>query len=259
MRLTTLGTGTAAPSPSRVNAGHLLEAGGVRLLLDCGSGVVYRMASLGVDWRTITHLAITHFHADHVSDVATLLVAWRHGQLPARTAPATIFGPPGTAALIDRLAAALWKDLASPGYPLHVAELPFGGEAELAPGLRLATTKVPHTEESVAYSIEHGGRRVVYTGDTAFDPALGAWAQGCDVLLCECSLPRAMAVPSHLTPEECGALAAIARPRTLALTHFYPPVEQVDVRAAVAERFHGEVVLATDGWSTEIEDGRCWS
>ena len=259
MRLTTIGTGAAAPSAQRVNAGHLVEAGEVRLLLDCGSGVVHRMATLGVEWSRITHVALTHFHADHTSDLVTLMVAWRYGQLPPRAQPFTLVGPPGTAALVERLAAALWKDLGAPGYPVTILELPPGGDAEFAPGVRLSSRKVPHTDESVAYSVEHGGRRLVYTGDTAFDPTLAEWASACDVLLCECSLPRAMAVPSHLTPEECGMIGAIARPATLVLTHFYPPVERVDVRALVAERFSGPVVLATDGWSTEIEDRRCWS
>ena len=77
MRLTTIGTGTAAPSRGRVQSGHLVEAGAVRLLMDCGSGVASRMADLGVQWQTITHLAITHFHADHVVDLPTLLYAWR--------------------------------------------------------------------------------------------------------------------------------------------------------------------------------------
>jgi len=34
MRLMTIGTGTAAPSATRVQAGHLVEADDVRLLLD---------------------------------------------------------------------------------------------------------------------------------------------------------------------------------------------------------------------------------
>ena len=149
---------------------------------------------------------------------------------------------------------------AEPGFPLDVREIePGAPPVALADDVTIASWKVPHSEESVAYSVERGGRRLVYTGDTAFDPALAGWASACDVLLCECSLPREMAVPSHLTPEECGALAAIARPRLLVLTHFYPPVERVDVRGIVGERFHGPVALATDGWSTKIEDRRCWS
>lgn len=249
MRLTTVGTGTAAPHPARVQAGHLVEAGAVRLLLDCGSGVVHRMAQLGLDWAGITHVALTHFHADHVEDLANLVVAWRYGQLPPRAAPATVVGPPGTAALLDRLAAALWPSLRAPGFPLHVHELPPGGTLALGDGVTLEARAVPHTAESVAYSVAHGGHRVIYTGDTAPDASLGAWAAGCDLLLAECSLPAELAVPSHLTPEQVGDLAAAAGPGLLVLTHLYPPVEQVDVPALVAARFGGPVVVAHDGWS----------
>ena len=77
MRLTTVGTGTAAPSAGRVQSGHLIETDGVRLLLDCGSGIATRLADIGAPWSEITHLAISHFHADHVVDVPTLLYAWR--------------------------------------------------------------------------------------------------------------------------------------------------------------------------------------
>ena len=254
MRLTTIGTGTAAPSPLRVSAAHMLEAGRVRLLMDCGSGSVHRMAALGVDWSAITHVALTHFDADHVSDLATLMVAWRYGQLPPRETPVVILGPPGLRTLLARLADALWDKLLAPGYPVTVVEIAFDDGADLGDGVRLATRKVPHTPESVAYSVEYGGRMVVYTGDTGFDPGVGEWARGADVLLCECSLPASLAIPSHLTPEQCGELAAIARPALLALTHLYPPVDAVDIPAVVAERFDGAVVVAHDGWTHDIEE-----
>ena len=75
MRLTTLGTGTIALTEERARAGHLVEVDGVRLLLDCGSGVVQRLARH--DWMGITHVALSHFHADHIGDLPTLIFAWR--------------------------------------------------------------------------------------------------------------------------------------------------------------------------------------
>jgi ribonuclease BN (tRNA processing enzyme) len=93
---------------------------------------------------------------------------------------------------------------------------------------------------------------LVYTGDTAYDETWARWAEGCDVLLCECSLPSAMAVASHLTPEQAGALAAIARPSLLALTHLYPPVELVDIRALIAAHHAGPAVVVFDGWRTDL-------
>jgi len=252
MRLTTLGTGTVSLSPSRVCAGHLVQRGAVHLLLDCGSGVAHRLVQQNLDWAGITHVAFSHFHTDHISDFATLVQAWRYGQLPPRSAELVVIGPVGTVDLLRRMADFHGDWLRQPGFPIAVIELAPGATHDLGDGMAIGCTKVPHTDESVAYSINAGGRRIVYTGDMGYDPMFAEWARGADVLLCECSLPDSMAVPAHLTPRQAGALAAIAAPRRLVLTHFYPPVEFVDIAAEVAEHYSGPVTLATDGWSTEV-------
>lgn len=253
LRLTVVGSGTGTPHPTRVASAHWIDAGPVRLLVDCGPGVLHRLAALGLPWPTLTHVALTHFHLDHVSDLVALLFASRWGTLPPRTAPLTLVGPVGVAALLARLADAAWPDAVAPGFPLTVRAVTPGEHLALAEGVRLGVAKVPHTVESVAYSLDAGGRRVVVTGDTGADAAVAAWAAGCDALVTECSLPAAWAIPSHLTPEQAGDLAAAARPRRLVLTHFYPPVERVDIRALVGARWAGEVILAEDGTVVEID------
>ena len=198
-------------------------------------------------WPAITHVALTHFHIDHHGDLPTLVFAWKYGQLPARSAPLDLVGPAGTRALLERLAAAYGDWVLTPGFPITIREIGPGETIELSSSIRLSAQKVPHTAESVAYCIERGGRRVVYTGDTGPDDALGDWARGCDVLVCECSLPASMAIKEHLTPER-------ARPRHVVLSHFYPPVERVDIRGAVAAQYDGPVTLGRDGWHIDLED-----
>jgi ribonuclease BN (tRNA processing enzyme) len=102
MRLVTLGTGTVALTPERVCAGHFIETGDVRLLLDCGSGVTHRLAELGLPWRRITHVAITHFHTDHIADFITLAFAWKYGDLPGRIEQLILIGPVGLAELVEK-------------------------------------------------------------------------------------------------------------------------------------------------------------
>jgi ribonuclease BN (tRNA processing enzyme) len=254
VRLTTLGTGTVALTPARVCAGHYLEAGAVRLLMDCGSGVAHRLATQAIDWSGITHVAFTHFHTDHIADYATLVQAWRHGQRPARREPLTVIGPVGTGDLLTRVAGMHGAWVLAPGFPVTVVELAPGDAHPLGDGVILRVTKVPHAPESLALSVERGGRRVVYTGDMGYDPMLAEWARGADVLLCECSLPEEMGIPEHLTPAQCGALAAAALPRHLVLTHFYPPVERTNIRAAVAAHYAGPISLADDGSTFDIEE-----
>jgi ribonuclease BN (tRNA processing enzyme) len=248
-----LGTGTIALSPRRSCAGYFVEADNARVLADCGSGTTRRLAELGLPWQEITHLALTHFHIDHHGDVPTLIFAWKYGQLPARSAPVDIIGPVGTRLLFERLAAAYGEWVLAPGFDVRITELEPGGSVDLG-GCRLDCTKVPHTAESVAYSFTEGSRRFVYSGDTGFDPAFAAWAARCDLLLLECSLPQAMAIPEHLTPEQCGEIASLATPGMLALTHLYPPVEWVDLAAIVAAKYDGPMVIAHDGWRMEIGD-----
>jgi ribonuclease BN (tRNA processing enzyme) len=247
LTLTTIGSGTISLTPGRGCAAHLVEAGPVRLLLDCGPGTATALARLALDWWGITHVALSHFHLDHLGDLPALVFAWRHGRLPAREAPLVVLGPPGTTALVDRWAAALGDWLRTPGFPLVIVEVPLEAPVPLGDDVTLTARAVPHTDESVAYCVAHAGRRLVYTGDTGPDETLGAWAAGCDLLLAECSLPDTMALPIHLTPATCGALAAAAAPGRLVVTHMYPPLEGTDLRAAIGAHWAGEIVVAHDG------------
>lgn len=256
MRLTTIGTGTAAPHRDRVCAGNLLEAGEARLLLDCGNGVVFRMAQLGIDWAAISHIALTHFHYDHIGDFPALVAALRWGQMPPRTAPLTLIGPAGVQEWLGQLAAVHGDWVRGPDYPIEVVEItdPAVFSYPLSRSHALTATRVPHTENSVAYSVHGEHTRFVYTGDTGYSDALADWAAGCDVLLTECSLPASLALATHLTPEAAGTFAARAKPGRLVLTHFYPPVEHEDIPSLVRERWTGPLELAHDGTVIDIEE-----
>src|SRR3954470_5076388 len=144
MRFTTLGTGTVALSATRSCAGYLAETAGFRLLIDCGSGVVRRLAERGRDWQTISHVALTHFHIDHHGDLPTLIFAWKYGFLPPRSDPLEIIGPVGTAALLDRLAAAYGDWVRTPGFALTVREITPSDVVELPGNVTLTCLPVPH-------------------------------------------------------------------------------------------------------------------
>jgi ribonuclease BN (tRNA processing enzyme) len=49
MRLALLDTGSALPSPTRLQTGAIIERGADTLLIDCGSGVTHRLAQAAVD------------------------------------------------------------------------------------------------------------------------------------------------------------------------------------------------------------------
>jgi ribonuclease BN (tRNA processing enzyme) len=254
MRLTVIGSGTLAPTPARVAPAHWLEAGSVRLLMDCGPGCLHRAATLGLPWADVTHVAITHFDVDHWGELPTLLYALRWGTEPARHTPLTLLGPADLEARLMLLASAFGDGVIAPDYGLHLVELAPNETVDLAPNVQLATAKTEHTPDSLAYGITHAGHRMVYTGDTGPNTtALAAWARDCDLLLTECSLPENRAMDIHLTPGQAGRLAREARAKRLVLAHLYPPVEHPDPAAIAAAAFGGPVEVARDGSTYVIE------
>ena len=86
MRLTFLGTGTSVGVPTigctckvcsstdvhdkRLRASALVEAGGTRILIDCGPD--FRQQMLGQEFKKIDAVLLTHVHYDHVGGIDDL-------------------------------------------------------------------------------------------------------------------------------------------------------------------------------------------
>ena len=119
---TLLGSGTLLPDEVRHSPAHLLDAGEVRLLLDCGPGTLHGFARHGVAWSEITHVAISHYHTDHVGDLSALLFALKWGVQPPRTRELVLIGPPGFRRFLERLAEALGPHVLDPGFGVTVLE-----------------------------------------------------------------------------------------------------------------------------------------
>jgi ribonuclease BN (tRNA processing enzyme) len=247
MRLAVLGSGTVAPSSERTAPAYWLEADGVRLLLDCGAGTLHRAATFGIPWADVTHIAITHFHIDHWGELPHFLFALRWGVEPPRRDPLVILGPRGILARLAHLTEAYGEWVLHPEFPLEVVELEPGTERPLADDVVIETHSTPHTAESLAYAVRTETARLVYTGDTGYSETLATWAAGCDLLLCECSLPEERAMDLHLTPAEAARLARTAGAKRLVLTHIYPLFGDRDPATLVAGEFEGTVVTARDG------------
>lgn len=253
MELTVLGSGTVAPSSARTAAAYWVSTGTTRLLLDCGAGTMHRMACFGIPWPEITHVALTHFHIDHWGEVPMLIFAQRWGVEAPRRDVLRVIGPVGLRERMRHATRAFGDWLLDPGYPLEIHELLPGEAHTLDDGVVLDACRTPHTDESVAYSVRDKNGRLVYTGDTGPNDALAVWARDCDVLLSECSLPDDRGIDTHLTPTQAGELACRARARRLVLTHFYPPVEDVEPAVVAGRVYDGTVIAARDGDRFTVE------
>lgn len=256
----TLGAGTLLPSDAYRSACHLVEVDDAAMLLDVGHGTVHGFARHGVDWAGLTHVVLSHFHTDHIGDLAPYLFILTYGLqgTQARTLPLRLIGPPGTRDVLAGLARAHGAWVLEPPFPLDVAELARSDAWDDPEGrFRLVCHPTPHTPESVAWRVETARGVVGYTGDTGPDPEVGRFLAGSAVLACECAVPDGSDVPIHLTPTQVAELAGVARPDLLVLTHVYPPLVPDETPGLVREAgYGGAVVAARDGDTFPVVEGR---
>lgn len=258
MRVTVLGSGTLLPDAERTSAAHHVSVGHASVLLDCGSGAVHGLARHGIDWEALTHVAVSHYHPDHVGDLSALMFALRaragareraaHGVEASPAQPLTLLGPPGFRAYLERAASVLGPHVLDPKRPLRVEELQPGAVFEDPDhGVRLEAHPTPHTEESVAYRLTHDEGTVGYTGDTGPSEHVAAFLQGVGLLISECAWAERGQGTGHLTLADVVELARTARPGLLILTHVYPPMTPDEAARRVGAGYDGTVIAGRDG------------
>jgi ribonuclease BN (tRNA processing enzyme) len=214
VKLTVVGCSPAWPNPGGAHSGYLVEgAGGGRLLLDCGPGVLSRLRERE-GWPRIDAIAITHMHPDHVGDLAP----WLWGQLtgPARGLPGPeLWLPPGGHRELEHFAPRFHEAFAVREY--------LEGRPFTAAGMRITARAVLHYDEpTFGLRVEERDTVLAYSGDTGPTPALAALARGADLFLCEATLgpdgePHEMR--GHLTAAEAADAAEAAGVKRLLLVH----------------------------------------
>jgi ribonuclease BN (tRNA processing enzyme) len=236
-----LGCATAGGNPGEACSGYLVTAGGARILVDCGPGVVSSL--LARDPSPLDAVVFSHLHFDHVGDVIPLGYAHLIG-LATEWKPPAIYAPPGGAARIAALCEAGGAG-ADHLQQCGMAVSEYAPGAELVIGeATLTFRELLHPGTSHAIRIEAGGGALVFSGDTALTPELGEHAAGADLLLSEATALPESAV--HLPATHAGRIAREAGCKALVLTH-------VDVRERAAalsqarESFGGPVLAAVPG------------
>ena len=230
------------PSLNRNAPGYYLEAGDTGILVDCGSGTLLQLERAGRSYRDIDAVFITHTHPDHFADLMPLIHALRATPGFKRTKTLFIVGPALFIEYYDRAVATV---LGRPReFSIQVTGI--SGRMDFGP-FSVRTTKTVHSEDSIAYRFEHGGRAMVFTGDADYDEGIVDLSRGADLLIADCSFPDANKARGHLSARECGLVAREAGVKRLLLSHIYPAdTPDIDRVRESREEFGGEVVLAGD-------------
>lgn len=261
MRWTTLGTaGGPVPTPDRSEPANLFDAGEQVILVDTGDGTADALAQLDRSPGEVSAVFISHLHWDHIGGLAGVLgLRWMNSY----ATPITVYGPPGTQAVVDGIIASLRPQqrvgfgtgapTADPAANIRVVEIPGAVTLDLEDGLVAHAVQNTHfdfpLEEvgtvSLSYRFDMGDRSITYSGDSGPSEALTTLAAGSDLLVSEVialdpllasilSSRPDMAPPvqaamrqhlstHHIDAPDVGTMAAAADVGHLVLTHFAVP------------------------------------
>jgi ribonuclease BN (tRNA processing enzyme) len=249
MRLTVLGCAGSFPSADSACSAYLVEADGFGLLVDFGSGSLSALQRYA-DLQRIDAILLSHLHSDHILDACHYVVVRRYApDGPYPRLP--LYGPAGVR---RRLMAAYGSPDEEPLDDVYDFRTLTPGSFPIGP-FAVTVERVNHPVETFGVRIEHAGRSLAYSADTAPCDALVRLAQRADAFLCEASYVDGEDNPPdlHLTGREAGEAAAKADVGRLLLTHLVSAWgDPVATRQAAEATFPGPVDLVRPGDRYEI-------
>lgn len=201
-----------------------------RYLFDAPPSALYGLKHAGASLDALDVILISHFHGDHFFGLPFLLLEYAYasgklGGTSPRSRDLTIVGPPGIEEKVETLTALAYPNLAGRdlGFKRRYVEMEPGCAKEVA-GLRIEAEQMNHATDSLplclGYRVETGGRRLAYTGDTAWTDALLELGHGVDLFVSDCTYPSGFDLPEHLSLDEVRVLRGKLNESTMiVLTH----------------------------------------
>jgi len=202
-KFVTLGTaGGPTPKPHRMPPAHALVHEGGTILVDCGEGAFQQLARAGFDLRKVQELFISHHHFDHIGSLFACLGL---NMMMHRDRPMNIYGPQGTAEIVQHLIAACdIPQAVGFGVPGQILPHPRDfvvcrdispGEVVVIDDVRVSCRENTHYRPeaelgqegpvSPSYRFDTPDRPVLLTGDTAPRREVANLARGVDLLVGE--------------------------------------------------------------------------
>jgi ribonuclease BN (tRNA processing enzyme) len=265
-----LGSGGPEMQDKRASTSYLIwQDGKARIILDAGGGSALRFGESGAHMSQPDAFLFSHFHIDHSGDFPSLIFSsW----FEDRTRPLPIFGPPGndfipsTTEFVHDMfsdphgAFRYLSELVEPGtggtyqlQPHNVAATSVPSLVLRSGDMSLYAVRVIHGQvPALAWRVEIGGKRIVFSGDTNGDgEGLTQLAVNADLFIAHNAVPEgATGVERHLhmPPSVIGATAANAHVKQLVLSHRMLRTlgKESETQTEIRLRFAGPIVFAND-------------
>lgn len=266
-----LGSGGPISDDKRASSGEVIwYKGKSRILIDAGGGTFLRFGQSGARLEDLKLIAISHFHTDHVADLAAIL---KGGMFLRDKKQLLLSGPEAGAGfpnMTEFFADQFAKDKgsfaylsglydASNGINLKVNLEDIDNRAKTAQqvyegdGLKVTALGIPHGDvPNLAYRIDSpDGIIVVSTDQNGTNDAFIDFAKGADILVMPAAIDENADAESkfmHAPPSVVGKLAEKIQPKMLVLNHFMGKslVLKQDTLDIVKKYYHGRVYASRD-------------
>jgi ribonuclease BN (tRNA processing enzyme) len=181
-----LGTGDAFGHGARLQPCILVEAKECTFLMDCGATAMVSMNRFRVNPNDIDLILISHLHGDHFGGIPFFILdAQLHSK---RRTPLVVAGPPGTHRRLDAAMEVMFpgSSTVQRKFSLEVAEMT-PGEPYCFRSVEVTPVVVDHAsgDPALAFRVDSEGKRVAYTGDTAWTDTIWEIAMSANVLIAE--------------------------------------------------------------------------
>jgi ribonuclease Z len=235
MKFILLGSGCVRPDLDRWGPSQALKVGDEWLVFDTGRGASMRMVQAGIPLRKVRKVFFTHHHFDHNCDFPYFfLTSWTLG----RNFPLEVYGPRDTESFCEQLFSGVYKaDIDSrkvaPAYNKNgckwlardVLEDTWTLQEKDYEIQMVHTLHKPQILDNLAFRVNAEGKSIVIAGDNTICESLMKLAEGCDLLVHECTFPSARIEKAswggfHTSPRALGKWAKERGVKRLLLKHF---------------------------------------
>lgn len=254
MEITILGSGTMVLSKKRHPSSYLVKIKNDYILLDCGHGLMTRLAKMNFDYLKINYLGLSHAHTDHLSDlmpfVHSQFVEFIFNRSRKRKAPLKIFVPKGFKKDFKALRKIMWPEIQEwPYVPIEIKECE--KSRFKTKNFILETNPIRHTKifkRALSFKIREGKKIFVYSGDTGPEMDKNSFInfiRQADLLIIDVSRPIGRK-GGHLTPQEAGELAQQAKVKHLVLSHLKDINTEKELILDCQRVYQGKITIAYD-------------
>jgi ribonuclease Z len=276
LRVHLIGTGGPELTPERAGMSTLVDVNGRKFLFDAGRGALQNIYLSRVHPNEVTKVFLTHLHNDHFEGLPSLWITpWF---MFARKQKIEVWGPPGTAEMVQGMRLMLNHDIERRSNPvfrredLDVKTTEVGeGVVYDEGGIKITAFPVEHVDGNPAfgYRLDAGNRSVLISGDTTYSENVVKYGNRVDLMVHNvAAFSERMVKAGEMkpllekltTPEQAAQIFSKAMPRLAVFSHIVKKElpgaagDAVVIQRTRQAGYSGPLQMGLDRMTVEVGD-----